>query len=99
MTKPKTPRYTLIIGQFSIHNAQKPRQGPQPDGDTVQVHPNSIVLVLKLPRFSGRAPSINNGHINVRYEGIDALETHFQGDHQDLTFANAARGRNLELLG
>jgi hypothetical protein len=99
MKKPKTPRYTLIIGQFSIHNAQKPRQGPQPDDDTVRFLPNSIDLIRKLPRFSGRPPDITNGHINVRYEGIDALETHFQGNHQDLTFATAARDRNLELLG
>jgi len=35
----------------------------------------------------------------VRYEGIDALETHFNGTHQDLTFANAARDQNLALLG
>lgn len=99
MKKPKTPRYTLIVGQFSIHNAQNPRQGPQPDGDTVRFLPNSVDLVQKLPRFSGRPPDITNGHINVRYEGIDALETHFEGDHQDLTFARAARERNLELLG
>jgi endonuclease YncB( thermonuclease family) len=99
MKKQKTPRYTLVKGQFSIHNAQKPRQGPEPDGDTVRFLPDSIDLVRKLPRFSGRPPAITNGHINVRYEGIDALETHFEGEHQELSFARAARDLNLKLLG
>lgn len=93
------PRYTLIKGQYSIHNANDPRRGPQPDGDTVTFFPDSLDLVRALRRFSGRAPDISNGHINVRYEGIDALETHFQGTHQDLGFANAARDKNLGLLG
>jgi endonuclease YncB( thermonuclease family) len=99
MRKPRTPRYTLIKGQYSIHNPDKPRQGPQPDGDTVTFLPDSVDLVRGLRRISGKAPDISNGHINVRYEGIDALETHFLGEHQNLTFANAARKRNLELLG
>jgi hypothetical protein len=99
MRKPRTPRYTLIKGQYSIHNPDKPRQGPQPDGDTITFVPDSVDLVRGLRRLSGMAPDIRNGHINVRYEGIDALETHFLGEHQNLTFANAARKRNLALLG
>lgn len=99
MRRPRTSRYTLIKGQFSIHNSMNPRQGPQPDGDTVTFIPDSLDLVRGLRRFSGTAPDIRNGHINVRYEAIDALETHFLGTHQDLTFANAARDRNLALLG
>src|SRR5215472_5234988 len=99
MRRPRTPRYTLIKGQYSIHNPMKPRQGPLPDGDTVTFIPESFDLVRGLRRFSGTAPDISNGHINVRYEAIDALETHFLGTHQDLTFANAARDRNLALLG
>lgn len=98
MTAPKKARYTLIKGQFTIHNAQQPRQGPQPDGDTVTLIPDSVDLVRALLRLSGRAPDIGGGHINVRYEGIDALETHYQGHHQDLQFANAARELNLAKL-
>ena len=97
--KPKTGRYTLVKGQFSIQSKEKPRQGPEPDGDTVRFLPESVDLVRKLPRFSGRAPDITNGHINVRYEGIDALETHFQGEHQNLSFAREARDLNLKSLG
>ena len=99
MQGPTTPRYTLIKGQYSIHNPMKPRQGPQPDGDTVTFMPDSLDLVRGLRRFSGTAPGIRNGRVNVRYEAIDALETHFLGTHQNVLFANAARDRNLALLG
>jgi hypothetical protein len=99
MREQTTLRYTLIKGQYSIHNPSLPRQGPQPDGDTITFIPDSIALVQGLRRLSGRAPDIRGGHINVRYEGIDALETHFQGAHQNVTFANAARDRNLARVG
>lgn len=98
--KPVKPRYTLIKGKYWIHNPNNPRQGPQPDGDTVRFEPDSLDLVRKLPRISGRPPNITaSGQINVRYEGIDTLETHFNADHQDLGFANAAREYNLAQLG
>lgn len=98
--KPVKPRYTLIKGKYWIHNPNNPRQGPQPDGDTVRFEPDSMDLVRKLPRISGRPPDIKaGGQINVRYEGIDTLETHFNSEHQDLTFANAAREYNLAQLG
>jgi hypothetical protein len=35
----------------------------------------------------------------VRFEGIDALETHFLNQHQNLQFAQAARDRMLQLMG
>ena len=97
--KPKG-RYTLIKGKFWIHYPDNPRQGPQPDGDTVTFAADDVELVKRLRRFSGRAPKLNaSGRIATRFEGIDALETHASGTHQDLTFANAARERNLALLG
>lgn len=102
MSHPKKSRYTLVKGQFWVHNPQDPLRGPQPDGDTVSFIPDSLALVSSLPRFSGRPPAIRNGRVNVRYEGIDALETHFGlgvHHHQDLRYANEARDRNLAALG
>ncbi len=100
MKKPKKSRYTVIKGKFWIHYPDMPRQGPEPDGDTVTFQADDLALVRKLPRFSGRGPNINKrGNIPVRYEGTDALETHFQGGHQQLQFADAARDKNLDLLG
>lgn len=96
----KKSRYTLIKGKYWIHYPDKPRQGPQPDGDTVTFQADNLALVRGLPWLSGRGPNVNTrGNIPVRYEGIDALETHFQGANQQLHFANAARDENLRLLG
>jgi hypothetical protein len=93
-------RYTLIKGNFWIRYADQPRQGPQPDGDTITFHADKVTLVRNLPRLSGRGPNINaRGNIPVRYEAIDALETHFEGTHQQIGFADAARDENLRMLG
>ncbi|MEV6978363.1 hypothetical protein [Kitasatospora sp. NPDC093806] len=91
--------YTLLHGVFVIRYPDLPRQGPEPDGDTVKFRPDNPALVENLPRPSGRPPGINARGISVRLEAIDALETHFGETHQELTFANAARDRLLALLG
>jgi hypothetical protein len=91
--------YTLLAGRFVIRYADLPRQGPEPDGDTVKFVPDTPALVETLPRLSGRAPKINARGISVRLEAIDALETHFAETHQELAGANAARDVLLAELG
>lgn len=91
--------YTLLRGQFVIRYPDLPRQGPEPDGDTVKFRPDNPALVERLPRLSGRPPDLNARGISVRLEAIDALETHFSETHQELAGANAARDELLRLLG
>lgn len=91
--------YTLLRGQFVIRYPDIPRQGPEPDGDTVKFVPDTPMLVESLPRRSGRPPGINARGISVRLEGIDALETHFEETHQELLGANQARDALLSRLG
>ena len=91
--------YTLLTGEFVIRYPDLPRSGPQPDGDTVKFAPDSPPLVETLPRPSGGGPDINERGISVRLEAIDALETHFEGAHQELAAANAARDELLRALG
>jgi endonuclease YncB( thermonuclease family) len=91
--------YTLLRGEFVIRYPDLPREGPEPDGDTVKFAPDSRALVGLLPRISGRAPDINGRGISVRLEAIDTLETHFNETHQELLGANAARDALLEHLG
>lgn len=76
-----------------------PRQGPEPDGDTVKFLPDTPALVETLPRPSGRPPDIGPRGISVRFEAIDALETHFGDTHQELAGGNAARDAMLAKLG
>ena len=90
--------YTLLRGEFVIRYPDIPRQGPEPDGDTVKFKPVSPGLVETLPRRSGTSPDINSRGISVRLEAIDALETHFAETHQELTGGNDARGALLAHL-
>ena len=91
--------YTLLRGQFVIRYPDIPRQGPEPDGDTVKFKPDTPGLVETLPRRSGTSADINSRGISVRLEAIDALETHFAETHQELTGANDAREALLAHLG
>lgn len=96
--------YTLLRGNFVIRYPDLPRQGPEPDGDTVdggtvKFHPGTPTLVGGLPRRSGRPHDINARGISVRLEAIDARETHFGETHQELAGANAARDELLRRLG
>ena len=91
--------YMVLHGQFVIRYPDLPRQGPEPDGDTVKFRPDSPALVEAIPRPSGRPPDISARGISVRLEAIDALETHFGESHQELAGANAARDELLRRLG
>jgi endonuclease YncB( thermonuclease family) len=91
--------YTLLRGNFVIRYPDLPRQGPEPDGDTVKFLPDNPALVEALPRHSGSPPDINGRGISVRLEAIDALETHFAETHQEPAGAEAARDELLRLLG
>ena len=91
--------YTLLRGRFVIRYPDLPRQGPEPDGDTVKFLPDTPALVEGLPRRSGSPPDLNARGISVRLEAIDALETHFGETHQELAGANGARDELLRLLG
>lgn len=94
------PRYTLITGDFYIRYPDLPRNGPEPDGDTINFLPDNDDLVRSLPRFSNRGPDRRHlGTYGTRFEGIDTLETHFENQHQDLTFARAARDHMLDKMG
>ncbi|MFI5956237.1 lamin tail domain-containing protein [Cryptosporangium sp. NPDC051539] len=91
--------YTLLKGSFVIRYSDLPRQGPQPDGDTVKFRPDTPALVDTLPRTSGQGADLNARGVSVRLEAIDALETHFASAHQEPTGANAARDALLAMLG
>lgn len=91
--------YTLIRGRFHIHYPDSPRSGPQPDGDTVKFEPADRRVVESLRR-RGAGPDFNGqGYINIRFEAIDALETHYRGLHQPLAHAHAARDEMLRQVG
>lgn len=91
--------YILLQGRFVIRYPDIPRQGPEPDGDTIKFAPDTPALVEALPRPSGQPPAIGPRGVSVRLEAVDALETHFSGTHQALEGGNRARDALLARLG
>lgn len=91
--------YRVLTGEFHIFYPQNPNNGPEPDGDTIKFKPDVPSLANEL-ESNGSAPSFNSMHmINLRFEGVDALETHFSGAHQDIQYAEAARDFLLHKAG
>lgn len=86
-------RYTLITGSFPI-------VGTEPDGDTIRFRPDDPAQVAALGP-AGQVPAWSQGgtQINVRFEAIDALETHFAGTHQRLDLARLAADQMLRTVG
>jgi hypothetical protein len=105
------PRYKLVTGKFYARfDERRASDQPQPDGDTVRFVPDNPFALISSDRFKRygfRGPDIREFGISIRFEGIDALETHFlvkgispaRELHQNLPLANAARDKLLELLG
>ncbi|MEU6237057.1 nuclease [Kitasatospora sp. NPDC047058] len=87
----------LIKGLFHISAKA------QPDGDTIGFIPD-YVGEWKLVQGGRPLQPSADGHINVRLEAIDALETHYPGanehdEHQPQTYAHAAADELLDWLG
>jgi len=82
--------FYLIKGTFHV-------VGYEPDGDSARFMADDKNNWKKL---SGPAVEWNaRDHVQLRYEAIDALETHFSGHHQPTQYAFAAREALLSKLG
>ena len=82
--------FSLIKGTFHV-------KGYSPDGDSIRFRARNPDNWKKL---SGPAAELNaRGHAQLRVEGVDALETHYQGYHQPMKLARAACRYLLSYLG
>ena len=82
--------FFLIKGTFHV-------KGYSPDGDSIRFRARNPDNWKKL---SGPAAELNaRGHAQLRVEGVDALETHYQGYHQPMKLARAACRYLLSYLG
>ena len=84
--------YMLFKGTF------RPEVG-RPDGDSVRFKPDDSSPLIRLPRRSRRrGPDIKgDGTINLRYEGIDTLETWYRGYNQG-ELADEVTKKHVEIL-
>jgi len=89
--------YFLIKGEFHLFYQGKRHVGSQPDGDSVWFKPKNPG---NLKDVGGRKAEVNpGGFVQLRFEGIDALELHFRGAHQERQWAAKARDFTLGQLG
>jgi endonuclease YncB( thermonuclease family) len=86
--------YLLIEGTFRI-------LGAAPDGDSVRFYPNNVKRWEDLSALSRdhRVQPNSTGGVQLRLDGIDSLETHYNALTQPLELAHAAAAKLLELIG
>jgi endonuclease YncB( thermonuclease family) len=86
--------YLLIEGTFRI-------LGAAPDGDSVRFYPNNVKRWQDLSTLTRdhRVQPNSKGGVQLRLDGIDALETHYQAFAQPLELAHAAAAKLLGLIG
>ncbi|WP_432284091.1 hypothetical protein SLT36_20015 [Aminobacter sp. BA135] len=87
--------FQIITGTFHV-------VGYSPDGDSIRFAADDVAKLFDL---DGAEPRVNaRGHTQLRFEGIDSLETHFSPAnggtlHQPLAFATQATDLLLQYLG
>ena len=90
--------YTLIQGHFHLFYQSQRHVGSRPDGDSMWFKPDNPQQLIRL---GDRQVDYNlGGCVQLRFEGIDALELHYKGaNHQKASECVAARDRLLQLAG
>src|SRR4051812_8903559 len=85
--------FTLIQGTFHLVGRTRAGKdsGFEPDGDSMQFKPDDAKLLDRLQHNGSRYRLTSIGSTQLRFEGIDALELHFDGSHQPRPMADTAR--------
>jgi hypothetical protein len=90
--------FVVIRGTFRLvsQNAQGAPIGLQPDGDSIQFRPDNPTLLDRLTRLQQPYRLNKIGAVQLRFEGLDALELHFAPGvggslHQPRPLADQAR--------
>jgi endonuclease YncB( thermonuclease family) len=84
-----------LVGQTSAGNAT----GFEPDGDSIQFRPTDPSLLDRLTQVGRPYRLTRIGSTQLRLEGIDALELHYEGSHQPRPLADQARDFLTSLFG
>jgi endonuclease YncB( thermonuclease family) len=93
--------FVTIEGSFHLcgQSAAGNPTGFQPDGDSMQFKPDDVSLLDRLERTADAYRLTSIGSTQLRFEGIDALELHFEGHHQPRPLADDSRDYLTGLLG
>jgi hypothetical protein len=73
--------FTLVKGTFHLVDKTKAGRlvGFAPDGDSLAFKPDKVSLLDRLDRIAQPYKLTAIGSVQLRFEGIDALELHFRG--------------------
>jgi hypothetical protein len=93
--------FTVIAGTFHVvgRTAAGNPSGFEPDGDSVQFKPADAALLQRLAVLDRPVRLTSIGSTQLRMEGIDALEIHFEGSHQPRPLADDGRDGLMNGLG
>jgi hypothetical protein len=93
--------FLTIKGSFHLcgESAKGNPTGFQPDGDSMQFKPDDPSLLDRLEKTADAYRLTSIGSTQLRFEGIDALELHFEGHHQPRPLADDSRDYLTGLLG
>ena len=86
---------TFVVISGTFHLVGQTRTGKpsgfEPDGDSIQFRPDDATLLDRLERVGSGYRLTSIGSTQLRLEGMDALELHFEGSHQPRPLADEAR--------
>lgn len=93
--------FLVIRGTFHVVGKNKKGQttGFQPDGDSIQFRPRKTARLDQLKRRKRPYRLSGIKSVNLRFEGIDASELHYQGWRQPAPLAESARDFLLQEIG
>jgi endonuclease YncB( thermonuclease family) len=93
--------FLVISGSYHLVGQTKSGSpsGFEPDGDSVQFRPDQPALLDRLARVGSAYRLTSIGSTQLRVEGIDALELHFEGSHQPRPLADQSRDFLTGALG
>ena len=93
--------FVTIKGSFHLcgQSAKGNPTGFQPDGDSMQFKPRRRVAARPAGTHGDAYRLTSIGSTQLRFEGIDALELHFEGHHQPRPLADDSRDDLTGLLG
>lgn len=93
-------RYVLVADEFLRYDTVGGRpRASSPDGDSVACRPDRPEFLRQLGDPPRNAEIQPGGRVQVRLEGIDALELHYRGHRQKRPQCVSARGALLRMLG
>ena len=84
--------YKILKGKYHV-------SGYSPDGDTIRFQPDDTRLLDSIRGPNDRLQINSKQHVSLRFDGVDAPETHYSGNHQPKELGDKATDFVTNSLG